>query len=116
MPYYDDNIVFKDTVQEIHGKEEFKAMTKRLTDRAKDLKMIIHSASEDGNIIILEWEMVLSFKKYPSSSVYGISRVELNEDRKIVNQRDYYDLWGDIFDNIPRFNKRYRKFMKKKFG
>jgi len=35
---------------------------------------------------------------------------------KIIEQRDYYDLWGDIFDNIPRFSVMYRKFMKKKFG
>ena len=35
---------------------------------------------------------------------------------KIIKQRDYYDLWGDILDNIPRIGKMYRKFMKKKFG
>ena len=27
-----------------------------------------------------------------------------------------YDLWGDIFDNIPRFGKAYRKFLIRKFG
>ncbi|MCY1152877.1 MAG: nuclear transport factor 2 family protein [Sphaerochaetaceae bacterium] len=116
LPYYDDNIFFKDTVQEIHGKEEFQAMTKRLTDRSKDLKMKVSHALEDGNLIVLEWEMTLSFKKYPNSSIFGLSRVTLNENRMIIEQRDYYDLWGDIFDNIPRFNKHYRKFMKKKFG
>lgn len=116
LPYYDENIFFKDTVQEIHGKKEFQEMTKRLTDRSNDLKMKILNSLEDGNLIVLEWEMTLSFKKYPNSSVFGLSRVTLNEDRQIIEQRDFYDLWGDIFDNIPRFNKRYRKFMKKKFG
>ncbi|MGD1818748.1 MAG: nuclear transport factor 2 family protein [Pleomorphochaeta sp.] len=116
LPFYDDNIFFKDTVQEIHGKEEFEAMTKRLTDRSKELQMKIHNAVEEGNLIVLEWEMILSFKKYPSSSIYGLSRLTINEERKIIEQRDYYDLWGDIFDNIPRFAKMYRRFMKKKFG
>jgi hypothetical protein len=78
--------------------------------------MQIKHSSEDGNLIILEWEMTLSFKKYPNSSIFGISRVTLNDERKIIEQRDYYDLWGDIFDNIPRFCKIYRKFMIKKFG
>ncbi len=91
-------------------------MTKRLTDRSQDLKMQIKNSLEDNNLIVLEWEMTLSFKKYPNSSIYGMSRVTLNENRKIIEQRDYYDLWGDIFDNIPRFSKTYRKFMKKKFG
>lgn len=91
-------------------------MTKRLTDRSKDLKMKVSHALEDENLIVLEWEMTLSFKKYPNSSIFGLSRVTLNDNRMIIEQRDYYDLWGDIFDNIPRFNKHYRKFMRKKFG
>jgi len=48
--------------------------------------------------------------------MYGSSRVTLNDDGKIIEQRDYYDLWGDIFDNIPRFGKAYRRFMRRKFG
>jgi hypothetical protein len=116
LPYYADDIYFRDSIQEIHGIEEFTAMTQRLTKRSKDLKMRIINAVMEQEIIFLEWEMTLSFKKYPSSVLYGSSRLKLNEEGKIKEQRDYYDLWGDIFDNIPRFGKAYRKFMKKKFG
>jgi len=116
LPYYDDNIYFRDTIQAIHGIQEFTAMTERLTKRSKDLKMNIVNALMENNIIFLEWEMTLSFKKYPSSVLYGSSRLTLNEDGKIKEQRDYYDLWGDIFDNIPRFGKAYRRFLIKKFG
>lgn len=116
IPYYDNNIYFRDSIQEIRGIEEFTAMTQRLTKRSKDLKMKIVNAVMAENIIIMEWEMTLSFKKYPSSILYGSSRLTLNEEGKIAEQRDYYDLWGDIFDNIPRFGKAYRRFMIKKFG
>jgi limonene-1,2-epoxide hydrolase len=116
MPYYADDIYFRDSIQEIRGIEEFTAMTERLTKRSKDLKMKIVSAVMEENIILMEWEMTLSFKKYPSSIMYGASRLTLNEEGKIKEQRDYYDLWGDIFDNIPRFGKAYRRFMIKKFG
>jgi hypothetical protein len=116
LPYYDDNIYFRDSVQEIHGIKDFTAMTERLTKRSKDLKMKIVNAVMEENIIFMEWEMTLSFKKYPSSVLYGSSRLTLNMEGKIAEQRDYYDLWGDIFDNIPRFGKAYRKFMKRKFG
>ena len=116
LPYYDDNILFRDSIQEIRGIQEFTAMTERLTKRSKDLKMNIVNALMEENVIFLEWEMTLSFKKYPSSILYGSSRLTLNEEGKITEQRDYYDLWGDIFDNIPRFGKAYRKFMKRKFG
>ncbi len=91
-------------------------MTERLTKRSKDLKMNVVKAVRQENIIFIEWEMTISFKKNPSSVMYGSSRLTMNEDNKITEQRDYFDLWGDIFDNIPRFGKAYRKFMKRKFG
>ena len=116
LPYYDNNIYFRDSIQEIRGIEEFAAMTERLTKRSKDLKMNIVNAVMEENKIFLEREMTLSFKKYPSSVLYGSSRLTLNEEGKIIEQRDYYDLWGDIFDNIPRFGKAYRRFIIKKFG
>jgi hypothetical protein len=116
LPYYDENILFRDSIQEIRGIQKFTAMTERLTKRSKDLKMHIVNALMEENIIFLEWEMTLSFKKYPSSILYGSSRLTLNAEGKIKEQRDYYDLWGDIFDNIPRFGKAYRRFLIRKFG
>ena len=116
LPYYDDQIYFRDSIQEIHGIEDFTAMTERLADRSKDLKMHIVRTAQQENIIFIEWEMTISYKKNPSSVLYGSSRVTINEAGKIAEQRDYYDLWGDIFDNIPKFGKAYRKFMHKKFG
>ncbi|MFX0004507.1 MAG: nuclear transport factor 2 family protein, partial [Candidatus Hodarchaeota archaeon] len=41
LPYYDDKIHFRDSIQEIRGIKEFKPMTERLTERSKDLKMKI---------------------------------------------------------------------------
>ena len=116
LPYYDNNIYFRDSIQEIHGIEEFTAMTERLTKRSKELKMNIVSAVMDENIVFIEWEMTIKFKKNPSSVLFGSTRLTLNKEGKIIEQRDYYDLWGDIFDNIPRFGKAYRNFMKRKFG
>ena len=116
LPYYDKDICFRDSVQELHGIDDFVAMTERLTKRSKDLKMNIVNAIKNDNIYFIEWEMTIKFKKNPSSVLYGASRLTLNDEGKIKEQRDYYDLWGDIFDNIPRFGKAYRKFMIKKFG
>ena len=116
LPYYDKDIYFRDSIQEISGMEDFKAMTERLTERSKDLKMEVARTSMQGNIIFVEWEMTIAFKKRPSSVLYGASRLTINEEGKIIEQRDYYDLWGDIFDNIPRFAKAYRRFMRRKFG
>ena len=116
LPYYDDNIFFRDSIQQINGIDDFRAMTERLTKRSKDLKMKVVRAIMEGSIIFVEWEMTIKYKKNPSSVLYGSSRLTLNEEGMIIEQRDYYDLWGDIFDNIPRFGKVYRRFMIRKFG
>ncbi|MFC2081111.1 nuclear transport factor 2 family protein [Bacteroidota bacterium] len=116
LPYYDDDIYFRDSIQEIRGFEEFRAMTERLTERSKDLSMNIVGTAQQNENIFIEWEMTITFKKNPNSVLYGSSRVTINEEGKIIAQRDYYDLWGDIFDNIPRFGKAYRRFMRRKFG
>ena len=116
IPYYDDSIYFRDTIQEIHGIKEFKAMTERLVERSQDLKMKIVNILFEGNIIFFEWEMTLSFKKFPKSRLFGLRSITLNEESKIIAQRDYYDLWGDIIDNIPFLAEKYRKFIKKRFG
>jgi len=116
LPYYDKDIYFRDSIQEIKGITEFKLMTERLTKRSKNLKMHLVKAVKHDFDFFIEWEMTISYKKYPSSVIYGASRLTINPQGKIVEQRDYYDLWGDIFDNIPRFGKLYRRFMKRKFG
>jgi len=116
LPYYDDNILFKDTIQEIRGIEEFKKMTERLAERSKELKMAVLRVIKEDNVVFVEWEMTILFKKTRTSVIYGASRLSLSEEGKIVEQRDYYDLWGDIFDNIPSFRKPYRRFMRKHFG
>ena len=116
IPYYHENINFRDSIQEINGIKDFKAMVERLTKRTKALKMKIVNAVQNDKIILIEWEMTILFGKTRTSVLYGCSKVTLNNERKIIAQRDYYDLWGDIFDNIPGFSKMYRKFMKKVFG
>jgi len=116
LPYYDDNILFKDTIQEIRGIEEFKKMTERLAERSKELKMAVLRVIKEDKVVFVEWEMTILFKKTRTSVICGASRLSISEEGKIIEQRDYYDLWGTIFDNIPSFRKPYRRFMKKHFG
>jgi limonene-1,2-epoxide hydrolase len=115
-PYYHPDIVFQDSIQQIEGIDEFKALCERLTARCQELRMDIHAIARDGNTILMQWTMTMMFQKFPSTPVYGSTALTLHEDGRIVGQRDYYDLWGDIFNGIPWFKGPYRKFMRKKFG
>ena len=116
FPLYHDDIVFQDAIQRVEGREDFEAMCHRLTKRCRELSMRILDVSQDDRIIFVDWEMTMMFERYPSSTLYGCTKLTLDDAGLIVRQRDYYDLWGDIFDNIPRFAKIYRRFMRRRFG
>jgi hypothetical protein len=116
FPFYHEDIVFQDTIQRIEGKEAFMAMCNRLTHRCQELNMEIVSIAQNDQVILFDWIMTMMFKRYPSTPLFGATRLVLNEAGLIIEQRDYYDLWGDIFNKIPRFGKAYRRFIRKKFG
>lgn len=114
--YYHEHIIFQDSIQRVEGKEAFLGVCNRLASRCRELRMDILDIAQNDNVIFLQWDMTMMFKRFPSSTLHGCSKLTLNEDSLIIEQRDYYDLWGDIFDNIPRFGPLYRKFMHKRFG
>jgi limonene-1,2-epoxide hydrolase len=116
FPYYHQEIVFQDAIQKLEGIENFKAMCERLTNRCKRLSMDIITVVQESNIIIMEWKMTMSFRKSPDTPIFGFTKLTIHEDGRIIEQRDYYDLWGDIFNGVPGFSKLYRKFMRRFFG
>ncbi|NLI20015.1 MAG: nuclear transport factor 2 family protein [Clostridiales bacterium] len=116
FPYYHEDIVFQDSIQRIEGKEAFMGLCNRLTSRCKQLHMDIRTIAGTEREILFDWTMTMMFERYPSTPVYGCTRLTLHEDGRIIRQRDYYDLWGDIFNGIPWFKKPYRRFMRRKFG
>jgi len=116
FPYYHNDIVFQDTIQRIEGKEAFIELCNRLTDRCEQLSMDIFTVVEGSDVFFFEWKMEMMFKKWPSTPIYGTTKLTIADDNRIIEQRDYYDLWGDIFNGLPWFHKHYRGFMKRYFG
>lgn len=115
-PYYHPAIVFQDPIQRIEGKKDFIALCERLSKRCEKLHMEILSISQNSNTIFMEWIMTMAFTKYPDTPIHGSTRLTLDEEGRIVHQRDYFDLWGDIIDRIPFLRKFYRKLMHRYFG
>ncbi len=116
FPYYHEDIVFQDTIQKVVGKTNFVAMCNRLTERCEELKMDISSIAAGNNEIFMEWKMTMIFRKAPSTPLFGCTKLTLGPDGRITHQRDYYDLWGDIFKNVPVMKKIYPRFMRRVFG
>jgi len=116
FPFYHEDIVFQDAIQKIQGKDKFEAMCNRLSKRCKSLQMDILNVAQEGNVLLMEWKMTMIFRHSPNTPLHGASRIQLHEDGRIIEQRDYYDLWGDIYDNVPLWRRFYRWFMRVLFG
>jgi len=116
FPYYHEDIVFQDSIQRIEGKADFVAMCDRLARRCRSLKMDIHSITDSEQMIMMDWIMTMSFRFFPKKPIYGATKLTFAQDGRIIHQRDYYDLWGDIYDGIPGFRRVYRWFMARFFG
>jgi len=116
FPYYHQDVVFQDSIQKIVGYDDFVLMCNRLTKRCKSLRMDIANITQDQNVILFDWKMTMSFRRSPATPIYGATRLTVHEDGRIIEQRDYYDLWGDIYNGIPGYRRLYRWFMRKFFG
>ena len=115
-PYYHPDIVFQDSIQRIEGMQAFMGLCERLTKRYERIQMEITAIAQDSNVILMEWVMTMAFKKYPDTPVYGSTKLVLHPDGRIISQRDYFDLLGDIINGIPLVKKSYRNFMQRVFG
>lgn len=116
FPYYHENIIFQDSIQRIEGKETFVAMCNRLAKRCKSLRMDIYHIVKTDNVVMMDWKMTMSFRVFPEKPIYGATRLTFDDKGLIIEQRDYYDLWGDIYDGIPGVKGIYRWFMQTLFG
>jgi len=116
FPYYSNDIMFEDSIQRIEGMAEFAAMCNRLTTRCERISMNIVSIVMDNRDVFMQWEMVMVFKRFPSTSLHGCTKLTLGNDGRIAYQRDYFDLWGTILNGIPMLRRAYWKFMHRYFG
>lgn len=116
FPYYHENIVFQDCIQKVEGKKAFVEMCNRLTKRCEQLHMDLSAVVHKPPVIFMEWKMTMIFRKTPSTPIFGCTKLTLDSDGLITHQRDYYDIWGDIFKNVPVMRNLYPKFMHRVFG
>jgi limonene-1,2-epoxide hydrolase len=116
FPYYHEDIIFEDSIQRLEGKVEFMAMCNRLADRCEQLSMDILSIVMDSRNVFFQWKMVMSFKRFPPTPLYGCTKLTIGEDNRIIYQRDYFDIWGTIINGIPPLRNAYWKFMHRYFG
>ena len=115
-PYYHPDIVFQDPIQRHEGIEAFREMCEKLAGRCTRLHFDIEDLLVGDRFFFMQWTMTMEFRRTPMTPMYGCSKFSLHADGRIVAQRDYYDLWSDIFAAVPGMRRLYPAFMRRLFG
>ena len=114
--HYHQDVRFQDSVQRTEGLDAFVGVIERLSKRCTELSMEVTDAAQNGDIIFIQWTMWMKYWGTTRTPIHGMSKLTLDADGLIIEQRDVYDMWGDTFDVIPGFGRAYRRFMHRFFG
>ena len=110
--YYHPDVRFRDAIQEVHGRDAVIEMLLRFPQRCEELSCEVHEAMQQGDVIFVEWTTRMRIRdRLPELANHGVTRLRLDEDGRVIDHRDFFDLWGDMIDAFPRVSKVYRSLV-----
>ncbi len=99
-PLYDPNVVFRDPLQTIHGRDAFLAMNRRIMGRARRLSFEVTDAVGREGTLFLAWKMMYEPHVGPTLSFEGATHARVRKGR-IVEQRDHWDMLSTVAASLP---------------
>ena len=97
---YDRDIVFRDPLQTLRGRDAFLAMNRRISTRARRLSFEVSSVAAASDSIFLAWTMVYEPRMGPTLVFEGATHARTRAGL-IVEQRDYWDLLSSFAQSVP---------------
>ena len=110
--YYHPDVLFRDAIQEVRGRDAVIEMLLRFPQRCHELRVEVHDVVQQGQLIFVEWRTEMVIRK--GMRVLwndGCTRLRLDDQGLVVDHRDYFDLWGDLIDAFPKASKLYRRII-----
>lgn len=97
---YDSDVVFRDPLQTLRGRDAFVAMNRRILRRARRLSFDVASAVGADGSIFLAWTMLYQPRLGPTVVFEGATHARTRAGL-IVEQRDYWDLLSSFAHSVP---------------
>ena len=110
--YYHPDVRFRDPIQSLQGRDAFVEMSEKLVRRCSELRARVNDAAQNGPVILLQWTMEMKLGPAPLTTIEGCTKLTLDEDGRVVEHRDYFDLWGDSLGSTPLVGALYRRFVR----
>lgn len=99
-PRYDRDMIFRDPLQTLHGRDAFLAMNRRILGRARRLSFEVSDAVGGQGSVFLAWKMLYEPRLGPTLVFEGASHLRV-KGGLVVEQRDYWDLLSSVAQSIP---------------
>ena len=101
LEHYAADLVFRDPIQTLHGRDAFAHMNRSLASRARAFRFELHDAEGSGSVAFLRWTMHFTPKLGREMSVEGVSYLRANEAGLVVEHVDYWDLPTFMASAVP---------------
>ena len=112
ISYYDENVFFKDPFNEFNGREKLKKLIIHMLITLKNPHFVFFDTIENSEGIFLTWDFIFSYKE-KLFKIHGSSHLKLNDEKKIVYHRDYWDVGEELLLKIPLIKILYGFFQNK---
>lgn len=97
---YDADVVFRDPLQTLIGKDAFLEMNRRILGRSRRLAFDVTDAVGGKDSLFLAWTMTYEPKKGRTIVFQGSTHARVR-DGMITEQRDYWDLLSSVAQSFP---------------
>ncbi|APW64580.1 hypothetical protein LPB137_01370 [Poseidonibacter parvus] len=99
---FDINAKFKDPFNEVKGLDKIYDIFQDMYIKLDNPRFKVIEIVEQGDISYLRWIFEFNFKNDSLlNSFEGVSRVEFNENQKVISHVDYWDSSENLYEKIP---------------
>ena len=99
---FDINAKFKDPFNDVIGLDKIYDIFQDMYEKLDNPRFKVIEIIEQGDISYLRWIFEFNFKNDSFlNSFEGVSRVEFNENQKVISHIDYWDSAENLYEKIP---------------
>ena len=94
---------FKDPFNEVQGLEAIRAIFAHMYVALREPRFVVHTAVVQGRECFLTWDFLFAFRRGTPETqrVRGATHVRLDEDGRIAEHRDYWDVAEELYEKLP---------------
>lgn len=99
---FDAHATFEDPFQKVMGIDPIYAVFEHMYENLIEPEFTVTESISENSISYLRW--VFTYKRDKNSqttSFFGVSRVEFNDEGKVLSHIDYWDAASNIYEGIP---------------